>query len=439
MKFSKFFIFLFLLIVPLVLGACDRIPFLKDQANKQPVELTYWGLWESEPIIQSLITAYQAVNPNVTISYQRQTPQQYRERIEARIASGEGPDIFRFHNSWVPMLKDELAILPDSVMDESTFNQTFYSVAASDLKTEKGIVGIPLEYDGLGLYYNEDIFKAAGIAKVPTTWEEVRQTASKITVKDANGNLQTAGVALGTAINVDHFSDILALMMMQNSVNLSKPTDTRVGLTSQLATDALDFYLIFTKDSATRVWDETQPPSTIAFASGKLGMYFAPSWRAFEIKQANPSLKFKIAPMPQLPPNPPLSFASYWVEGVSAKSAHSEEAWNFLKFLSEADNMRALYSEASKTRLFGEPYARRDLASSINADQFVGGIISDAPSAKSWYANSNTFDNGLNDEMIALFKQAVAEAVKNGDSKAALQKIASGVSQTISKYSAASR
>jgi len=438
-KYFKFLTVLFLLIVPVFLSACDKIPFLNQGASDQPVELTYWGLWESEPVIQSLIAAYQANNPNVTVSYQRQTPQQYRERLEARIAAGEGPDIFRFHNTWVPMLKEELATLPSSVMDESTFTSTFNTVAVNDLKTENGLVGIPLEYDGLGLYYNEDIFKSAGIVKVPTTWEEVRQTASKITVRDANGAIQTAGVALGSSTNIDHFSDILALMMMQNSVNLSKPTDARVGLTSQLATDALDFYLIFAKDSQTRVWDETLPASTLAFASGKLGMYFAPSWRAFEIKQANPSLKFKIAPVPQLPPNPPLSFASYWVEGVSSQSPDQEEAWKFIAFLSEPDNLRTLYAEASKTRLFGEPYSRRDLSSSVAADQFVGGILSDASNAKSWYLSSNTFDNGINDQMIEVFKTAVTDAAKNNDSKRALSTASSKANEILSKFGSTSR
>src|SRR3972149_6732079 len=112
-----------------------------------------------------------------------QSHQDYRERLTNSLAKGEGPDIFRFHNSWVPMFRKELDYLPPSVMSPSEYSQTFYPVVTSGLTSGTGMVGIPLEYDGLVLYINQDIFDQ-NAKSPPTTWDDLRQTAISLTKKD---------------------------------------------------------------------------------------------------------------------------------------------------------------------------------------------------------------------------------------------------------------
>src|SRR3989344_7733362 len=84
-------------------------------------EITWWGLWEESSIIQPLITEYETENPNVKITYVKQSPQDYRERLTNALAKGTGPDIFTFHNTWVPMFKEELATVPASVISAGEF------------------------------------------------------------------------------------------------------------------------------------------------------------------------------------------------------------------------------------------------------------------------------------------------------------------------------
>ena len=172
----------------------------------------------------------------------------------------------------------------------------------------------------------------------PTTWNELRQIARELTIKDENGTVTQAGVALGRTENVDHWPEILGLMMLQNGVDLTK-------LTGKLAEDALDFYTIFSKDDG--VWDATLPSSTVSFAGGKLAMYFGPSWRAHEIRLQNPNLRFRTVSVPQLPKTEAneadVTYASYWAEGVWTRSKNKTEAWKFLKFLSQRDNLSKDY------------------------------------------------------------------------------------------------
>ena len=183
------------------------------------------------------------------------------------------------------------------------------------------------------------------------------------------------------------------------------------------------------------VWDETLPPSTYAFATGRVAMYFAPSWRAFNIKEINPNLQFKIVPVPQLPGSK-ISWASYWVEGVNKKSDYEKEAWKFLKFLSTKETMQKFYSEASKTRLFGEIPSRVDLADLYQSNPYVAPFLEQASYAQSWYLASRTWDNGINEKMIKYYEDAVNDVLGGKEAKEVLQTCAQGISQVLSQYQA---
>ena len=115
-------------------------------------EIVWWGLWEDENIVSSAISEYEANNPKVKIKYVRQSKEDYRERLTSALAKGTGPDIFRFHNTWVPMFKSELDKVPANIFTVSDFSIAFYPVAVSDLTVGANLVGVPLEYDGLSLY-----------------------------------------------------------------------------------------------------------------------------------------------------------------------------------------------------------------------------------------------------------------------------------------------
>jgi ABC-type glycerol-3-phosphate transport system substrate-binding protein len=398
--------------------------------GEQEVTLTWWGLWEDQTIVAPLITEYEGTHPKVKITYVKQSHQDYRERLTSALATETGPDIFRFHNSWVPMFKNELDKMPASVMTAAEYAEIYYPVVSSDLASGTGLVGIPLGYDALTMYINEDIFASAGKA-LPTTWDDLRQTAIELTIKDDRGIITQAGVSLGKTENVDHWPEILALMMLQNGANLSKPTN-------KLAEDALVFYTVFA--SADGVWDETLPPSTVAFAGGKVAIYFGPSWRAFEIKQQNPDLNFRTYSLPQLPKasssQSDVSYATYWVEGVWTRSQEKEAAWEFLKFLSSRSSLEKMYQNAAQTRTFGEPYPRTEMQELLVTDPIVGSIISQAPDAQSWFLQSRTFDGptGINSQINKYYEDAI-NAVNSGvRADRALETVASGVSQILSQY-----
>ena len=243
-----------IIILTIFLSACS---LLGDK--NQVITLYYWGLFDSATTINQVVEDYKKIRPNVNILYEKKSREQYRETLQTQIASGKGPDIFQFHNTWTLMVQKDLAPVPADVFSLGDFKNNFYPTVIADLRnSQKKFVGVPISIDGLALYYNEGLFQAAGIAAPPATWQEFAQDAIKLTVRDTAGNIRTAGAALGTSVNVDYFSDILALMVLQNGGDLKNPVNQR-------SYDALDYYTHFAKGQ-NRVWDETMPSSTLAFA-----------------------------------------------------------------------------------------------------------------------------------------------------------------------------
>lgn len=411
-------LFLFFLVTKIIL------PKFQKQKPTKIITLKYWGLWEPENLMAEIISDYQQTHANVTIEYVRQSPKDYRERLQSSLAKGDGPDIFRWHNTWLPMLKTDLSPIPDTIYSPNEFDTTFYPIVKKDAFFNGHYYGIPLMFDALVLYVNEDIFQSDSTLKIPTTWDNLRQTAFKLTLRDERGNPSRAGIALGTVANVDNFSDILGLMILQNAGNPGKPE-------TEAVTSAIKFYTLFSTQD--RTWSDQLPNSTYAFATSKAAMIIGPSWRALEVKAINPQLNFKLYPVPQLP-GTNISWATYWLEGVSKKSVNADAAWEFVKYLASREVLIKSYNLAAKTRIFGEPYPRQDMASLLQADPFLGAVFSQALSAQSWPLSSRTFDNGLNDKVIKYYEDALNSYLDNQTEKEITENLKQGITQVLSQY-----
>lgn len=427
---SKFFNFLKILLgVVIVLSLFSVIynlvlPKLFPEKVNQ-VKLVYWGLLEDAPVMAPIIADFEKIHPNITVEYSREDSNQYMDRLIARSNNGNGPDIFRFHNTWLPELSSLLLPLPSSVISKKDFSNNYYPVAKTDLIKNGAIYGVPLEIDTLNLFVNRDIIQAAGI-KVPTTWIDFVNDAKQLTVKDDKNNIKTAGAAMGTFSNITHAPDILSMLFIQNGVSIN---DMSSNLPA--ASDALNFYASFAL-SGGNVWDDTLDESIKAFASGSLAMYFGYSEDFFTIKSLNPNLSFDVYPVPSLP-GQNITIASYWAEGVSSKSQHQKEALLFMQYLSLKETAQKLFAEESKTRNFGEPYARVDLAASLS-NSAAYPFVSSAPSAVSSFFVDGADDDGFNSQMDTYLNTAVDSVLKGQSPQTAVETLSGGVSQTLRQY-----
>jgi multiple sugar transport system substrate-binding protein len=398
----------------------------KGSASHEKITLEYWGLWEDPEVMNVVIGEYKRMVPNVSIKYIKQDPKNYREKLLARGKEGRGPDLFRFHNTWLPTLTELVAPLPKTVMTNKEFEETFYKVAQNDLKIDDDYHGLPLMIDGLVLVYNKDLFANIGVKTPPKTWEDVINVANELRVKDDQDNVLTSGIALGTANNIEHFSDIFGWMLIQNGADLTH-------LNSPNAVEVLRNYRQFAEPPFS-YWSAQLPNNINAFTQGQVGMIIVPSWQILEIKKANNDLHIGVAPLPVLPGGEQVSLANYWVEGVSKTSKHQKEAWAFLHFLVQKETMTTLYQEQTKTRLFGEPYSRVDLKDKLIQNEYIGPVLSQAASMKSLPVISRTYDTGINDEISKYIENAINATEKGVDYDQAMATASQGITQVLTKY-----
>lgn len=418
------------LLLVLLTGLVVMAYFLIFAPDDQPssgstVTIEYWGLWEPESVMSGLIEEFEEANPGIKVNYTQQSVTDYRQRLQSALASGSGPDIFRIHNTWLPMFINDLSSVPDDLVNSLALRTDYYPVVTSTLSSGGDFYALPLMIDTLALFYNQDIFDQYGL-EPPQDWDEFRQIASQLTIRDDNGVISRAGAAMGTASNVDHWSDILGLMMIQNGADIAGPYQDD-------ALQALEFFMVFSKTDL--VWDETLPESTRAFAGGKLALYFGPSWRIINIRQLNPELNFGIVAVPQLPDKTPVSWATFWAEGVSNRSTSQEQeaSWQFLEFLSQDESLERLYKAGSQVHYIGQLYPKISLASKLTTDPLLAPFIEQADYAQSWYLSSRTADNGINDGIIQYFADAVNRSLLNADPDLETT-VTQGVNSILTKY-----
>ncbi len=423
-RFSPKLIFVLLGIVIFLLVAMIFVKsvVMKNSQSKE-VKITWWSLEEDEEAVQPLIDEYKQKNPNVVVNFVKQTQQDYRVRLANSIAKGNGPDIFEFHNSWVVMFKNDLSVNP------SDLSSTFYPVIANDLKTKNGFLGIPLEYDGIALFVNQDIMHAYG-KNPPKTWDDLRKEATGLTIHDQNGDIRQSGASLGVTTNVDYWQDIFALLSLQNGADLTLPS-------SLMGQSALTFFTNFSK--VDKVWNETLPSSSTYFGQGKLAFYFGKFSDASGFSK-NPNLHFQVVPLPQLPsfglPVPSISYASYWVNGVSNKSANSNVAWDFLSFMASRESLEKLYNNEKKVRGYGNLYPRVDMQNELLSDTIAGPFIYQASFAKSWYLNDKTFNGptGINSQVAKPFSDAISTTNGNSNTDQAVKTLQIELTKVLASY-----
>jgi multiple sugar transport system substrate-binding protein len=428
-----------ILVLIIVLVATSKTP-----KKQETVTLNYWGLWENEEIMNGVISDFEAKNPLIKVNYKRNQISNYRTRLASRLAKtgtsdNEDVDIFRIHNTWIPMFKDYLASVPTSKVTSIGLDTDFFDVYAKDLKENGKWLSVPLMYDGLALFYNKDLLQKANI-EVPKSWWELNEAASKLTTKNDSGTIQMAGAGIGVANgNVEHWSDILGIMMKQNGIDFAKKTNMDSNLE-----DALKYYASFAR-SGQSVWDDSLPNATELFANGKLAFYFGNSWRVFDLATLNKDLNYGITTVPQLPINGDITdrnaeltnihWASYWAEGVNSKSKHQEEAWKFLEYLSSKEVLEKLYSAESQVRAFGEIYPRKSMMNELKDNVKVWPFVSVANNAESWYVASSTDDDGLNSEMQKYFTDAINSLNDYASNTDIMTALKNGIAQLQQKYS----
>ncbi len=436
-----------------ILSGCIQKEKPTTATNNKRVELVYYKLFDDEDAMQPLIAKYQSSHPNVIIRYKKFTdPIEYQNLILNELAEGQGPDLFSAPNYWFLRNAKKLNPLALTKMNPQQFDQTFVNVASNDLvfidpiDGQKRVFALPLSVDTLALYYNKSIYEDAvpSRGRPAATWEELKNDVYQITKKDNSyERFKLAGVAMGRADNVARAVDILYLLMLQFKANfyndnLSKASFAEQqiigssGLGINPGAEALKLFTSFAdSEQKNYSWNEYLADSKSGvkdletFAKGKVAMVFGYSYLYEQIKAQIKELKAKgvetidpndvrVSVVPQVQ-DPATSqdkrgaYATYYAETVARTSAHPEEAWDFLMFLSSKDSLEVYNQKTHR------PTSRRDMIDQQKRDTIYGAFAEQIGFAESFPIMDDQAYN-------VIFSDAISSFLASGDAVNVIQR-----------------
>lgn len=379
------------------------IPGLREPVPKKHT-ITLWGIFDEPDAFDEIIAFYKKSHRNCEIKYFKKDTLEYEDLLVRALASRNGPDIFYFHNTWLPKHKDLVYPMPQIVpgkerdfkyMTPYDLKTNFVDVASQDFVEDDKIYALPLYVDSLAIFWNKSIFNKEKIPQPPQTWEEFIGVVPKLAKLNDKGDVIQAGVAMGTAKNVNRASDILAALMLQSGTEIIDKEHQKVIFKNRLKAGteeispgarALEFYTDFANPlKKVYTWNKDMHYSIDSFYEEKVAMMINYAHNIPTIKKKAPRLDFAVASLPQPAGiTVPVNYPNYWGLTVAAASEHPQEAWDFLMFLSESPNMKK-YVQAT-----GHPTAKRDLFLWQRAENPELSVFLDqALSARSWYQPDN--------------------------------------------------
>lgn len=212
-----------------------------------------------------------------------------------------------------------------------------------------------------------------------------------LTVRQGD-TISRSAIAMGLGSNIEQAPNIISSLLLQNNTKIvtddnsaaffQNPQQTAGGTTTYPGQGAIKFYTYFAKPNfQTYSWNEKDfsQGARKAFMDNRLAMLIEDSSFYATLKASNIKFSFNIVNMPQINPESPRSYASYWVETVTNNSRHPDVAWDFLAFAATTGAKNYL-------RNTKRPPALKNMAGEYEEDATQLDVFkSQALVAESWY------------------------------------------------------
>jgi sn-glycerol 3-phosphate transport system substrate-binding protein len=237
-------------------------------------------------------------------------------------------------------LTDENAVIPlDDLVktaEDKTWFESFYPAFMENARLKGKTYAIPFQRSTPVLYWNKDAFKEVGLdpEKGPSSWDEMRDFALKLTKKDASGNVTRWGLEIPSDGNTSWlFSGLTAA----NGVRLMNPDGNKTVFDDPRVIEALQFFLDLSKK------DVVQPSGLTSwgtaprdFMEGKLAMIWQTTGNLTNIKQ-NAKFPFGVAMLPKRKQfGAPTGGGNFYIfKGISPEK--QAMTFKFVKFMTQPE------------------------------------------------------------------------------------------------------
>jgi raffinose/stachyose/melibiose transport system substrate-binding protein len=277
------------LLVLVILAVC-----LAGSLSAQSLELYYYKQ-EIQAGLKSLTDAFTAANPGITISLLI-VPNDAGATNAARAAAGKLSDILEMQSYSTVFEYAKKGYLLD-VSKQPVLGKVIDSAKGAVTWNAKQWA-LPMDFAGIGIIYNKEIFAKYNL-QPPTTYRELERVVK--TLKD-NSVTPFAGL-LKENWSIGHFITLVQTnLLAEKGISVAKfVADMDAGKTSYGVVDTkklfsiIDFYRANMDDNAEEMsWDQQQA----AFAGGKSAMMVQGLWSYGAAIGTNPKLDCGFIPFP---------------------------------------------------------------------------------------------------------------------------------------------
>jgi multiple sugar transport system substrate-binding protein len=316
--------------------------------------------WEEE-----LVQAFQSAHPAITIELMPISWDEFAPRLNGMWLQGNPPDVWSHHgsNGFVDFYqKGWLADLSPFINGPNPLDLDDFFTEIIDMYTMDGkVYGLPMLSGGSFVFYNRDIFDAAGVAYPPTdwndptwTWDAMVSKAISLTKNYGDPDNVQYGMTMGLwpwdayawLWGQDLFPSLAYQTGFASEAYLDTPAAT---LAYQARQDLICKHHVSPSPDEEAAIGEGYSG---VFSNQRTAMVTTGAWGLWAFKDAG--FPWGFAALPKgTPAAKDVVFTDPWV--MSSATGHPDEAWEFLKFLVSRDAQRAYM------QILNAPPARQSL------------------------------------------------------------------------------
>ena len=317
-------------------------------AQAEPVTVTwaFWGSPEEAASHQIVADAFMQEHPEIKIEVWNQPWEDYFTKIQALWASGDAKTIPDVAFLWPTPKYASEGVLEnlDSYIEASGYDlNDYWPGLLESAKYDGSVYGFPRDIEANVLYYNKDLFDAAGVSYPDDTWtwDDLQAAAEKLTVKDASGN--TTQYALAMEGGVGKYSK----WIMQNGGAIldDMRNPSKCMMDDPKTVEAVTFFAdLINNGYAMRPADLSQAGGDSAvFASDQAAMIIQNTSRVSAFNAAGKNYDVAVVPIPAGGQRFNGAGGAAWV--MSSGSDNKDAAWTFLQWLQSTDGGEKIYTE----------------------------------------------------------------------------------------------
>lgn len=320
----------------------DGYTVITNLDTSKDVTLTMSG-WEGGPSetdnLNRALELFSEYYPNIKVEYtpSADSGEGHHGKIMTMFAADSAPDVFYCGSAYVHDFADRGIIYDITDIFKEAFSLDDYIPAALQcMQYNDRLYGITSCNVGPQLYYNKDLFDAAGV-EYPSpdpgkawTWNEFIDAASKLTIKDENGKVKQYGFY--------GLEDSELLTAYFNQFDIKYISDDGKEF---IATDDPNFKKIFENIKAIRTEYGVSPQAAFTesagmnnvqmLLTGMVAMFVEGSWGMEETAESG--VNFGVAPLPVMDGGHSATWGQAHIHSIAANTKHFDEAWALLCFL----------------------------------------------------------------------------------------------------------